>query len=89
MTIETVLKEFVNDVDVTGGVSADADGNWRLNGSPEWFDLSLTYLHACRVLGRVPLICTDDNNAPKCPHCGVVLVNEPDAAIKTCFWCGK
>lgn len=55
---------FVEDVEAAGGLEVirDADAwnpearTYAPSGALDWPDLARSYLHACRVLGRNPLI---------------------------------
>ena len=58
-----VLEELARDIDDTGGITRDRDGNPCPQGNPDWTDLGYTYLKACQVLGRVPLEVADDGDA--------------------------
>lgn len=52
----SVLEEFVNDIELTGGVFKDKNGWYTLVADPDWIDLAETYVKACRVLGRKPAL---------------------------------
>lgn len=60
-TIEEALREFVKDIDQTGGlVKADCDGSdaggyFAPSADPEWVDLGDTYLKACAALNHTPV----------------------------------
>jgi len=49
-----VLKEFCDDIDATGGVLTNDDGECAPAGDEEWIDLASTYLKACKILNRNP-----------------------------------
>lgn len=68
-TAEDVLKEFVEDINVNGGLTADVgtmdakpSGMPTPAGAPEWIDLAVTYLKACKVLGVEPVYAEDDED---------------------------
>jgi hypothetical protein len=52
-----VLREFVKDIDDTGGLVSDAEGSglYCPAADPTWVDLAVTYEHACAALGVDPL----------------------------------
>lgn len=56
---EAVLEEFVNDINILGGVWEDEKGMPRPMADPDWIDLAMTYLKACRVLGVEPVYSKD------------------------------
>lgn len=49
----TVLAEFVDCVDVTGGVTVNAEGLPEPAADPEWIDIGVTYVNAVAVLRRL------------------------------------
>lgn len=51
----TVLREFVEDINSTGGLLGDANAiNHAPAASDDWPDLGVTYLKACTALGVLP-----------------------------------
>lgn len=57
----SILKELVQDINQTGGIHEDENGNITgCGGDPEWVDLAVTYAHACAFLGVPPLISKTD-----------------------------
>jgi hypothetical protein len=54
MTATEVLEQFVNDINVAGGIAYDRKGLPRPVGDPDWIDLGFTYLKACQVLKVEP-----------------------------------
>lgn len=48
------LREFVEAIDVAGGVRRDKKGYPRPLGDEDWIDLGEAYLLACEALGREP-----------------------------------
>lgn len=52
----TALQYFVENIDVTGGISEDESGSSYPEGDPDWLDLADTYLKACKELGVEPYI---------------------------------
>jgi len=76
-----VLEEFVNDIENTGGVHYEPDGTCAPAANEGWSDLGLTYLHACQVLGRKPVI-----SMPDCPECEMDMVLDGDTVV--CPGCG-
>jgi|HubBroStandDraft_1064217.scaffolds.fasta_scaffold230191_3 hypothetical protein len=52
--IESALREFVNDIEGTGGLALDDLCHEVPVASPDWPDLAVTYIHACEALGRLP-----------------------------------
>ena len=59
------LSAFVDTIEATGGVEKLENGLHAPDADPEWIDLGETYVEACRVLGRVPLIAGE----PECSAC--------------------
>ena len=56
MTIEDVLREFVEDIESTGGLEWNfEERQYGPVGDPGWTALANTYLHACEVLDREPI----------------------------------
>jgi hypothetical protein len=51
-----VLREFVEDINYTGGLIADEEGSglYCPTADPTWVDLAVTYEHACEALGVDP-----------------------------------
>lgn len=54
-----VLREFIADIEATGGVFRDAAGCHHPMGHEAWVDLGETYVKACKVVGCKPQV-TDD-----------------------------
>lgn len=54
--IAKALEEFVDDINVTGGVVEDEEGLICPVGDPEWIDLGETYMKACEALDREPKV---------------------------------
>lgn len=52
--MESVLEEFIDDINVAGGLLVDADDPLRMAVDPEWTDLAATYVRACDVLDLPP-----------------------------------
>lgn len=48
------LEEFIDAVDVTGGVFENGKGYVAPVGDPDWIDLGEAYLSACHALKRLP-----------------------------------
>lgn len=79
-TAEDVLKDFIRDINDTGGVKYDRDGTAAPVADEEWSDLGETYLKACRVLGKKPIVAladcsqcskklpADSNHCQSCKH---------------------
>jgi hypothetical protein len=59
--LETVLREFVDDVESSGGVLMFQNGIVTPEASQDWSDIGATYLNACKALGKTPMI--DDMNS--------------------------
>lgn len=60
LTAESVLKEFVQDINDTGGlidsIEDGLEGDLVPVASTDWPDLATTYLNACKVLGVKPKV---------------------------------
>lgn len=56
MTMATVLREFIDSIEATGGVVQGADGVCYPRADPTWTDLGSIYLNACEVAGVQPMI---------------------------------
>jgi hypothetical protein len=54
-TAEGVLRQFVRNIEVTGGVVLIRGRPYPL-GEQEWADLADTYMKACEVLGVEPIV---------------------------------
>jgi hypothetical protein len=54
--LKGALKMFVEDIDCTGGIIMHEGRVDGCQADPEWQDLAETYVHACEVLWRPPLI---------------------------------
>lgn len=54
--VVSLLKEFVDDIEATGGVMARESGLFVPLGDPEWIDLGELYIKACKALAHKPLI---------------------------------
>ena len=54
-----VLVQFVQTVDVTGGVIREPGGCYAPVADPEWIDLGEAYAQACAALHRKMLIAED------------------------------
>lgn len=56
----SLLNEFCEMIDNTGGLVRDLEGknkrNWVPAGDPEWLDMAELYLEACKTLGREPML---------------------------------
>jgi hypothetical protein len=48
------LREFVSDINVTGGVVENPDGTYSPAADEDWVDLGQTYMRACEALGLTP-----------------------------------
>ena len=59
-TVKQALVEFVGDIEATGGVFYDDNGNLYPCADPEWSDLADSYLMACVALNRKPLVAGED-----------------------------
>lgn len=56
MSAKKVLAEFCDDVEAVGGI-VKLRGGWNaLAVDEEWVDLAETYVKACRVLKRNPVV---------------------------------
>lgn len=56
MTMATVLREFIDSIEATGGVVQGEDGICYPRADPTWSDLGSIYLKACEVAGVQPMI---------------------------------
>ena len=54
--IAETLEQFVDDIDVTGGVFENREGVVAPVVAIHWTDLGVTYMKACKALGRKPKI---------------------------------
>lgn len=61
--IETVLREFLDDVELAYGGTGSI-GQTAANLAADWPDLAVTYLHAVRAIRQV------DNQAQTAGHAG-------------------
>jgi hypothetical protein len=57
----SILEEFVEDINMTGGVVKVTSSTYGLYEDPSWTDLGATYLMACRALGCTPVISDNDD----------------------------
>ena len=55
-SMRSVLMQFVDCIDATGGVVMLPDGVDGCVGDPEWLDLAQAYMAACELLKREPII---------------------------------
>lgn len=51
-----VLREFIDAIEVTGGVIQQENGICYPVADPEWSDLANIYLRACEVAGTQPMV---------------------------------
>jgi len=59
--LKKVLREFIGDIDATGGVCKFEDtDDYAPVGDKDWIDLGETYLKACKALRRRPHIVKED-----------------------------
>jgi hypothetical protein len=67
LTMESVLLEFIQAVEDTGGVVKVRKGFVAPAADPEWGDIGAIYLDACKAVGRKPYYRSADTL--KCPAC--------------------
>jgi hypothetical protein len=92
---ELVLEDLVRTIEATGGLVQADDGDPGVlapAGDPTWIDLGDTYLKACEVLQREPVI-HEETIPATCRECGAEaeeFVNCPDGAkiCRECFDAG-
>jgi len=58
--LKSILTEFADDIDATGGCTRDHKGHVVPMVDEEWIDIGITYVKACTALGRQPLITTSE-----------------------------
>jgi hypothetical protein len=58
--LRAVLREFVETIDVTGGVLRLPSGLVAPAADEDWIDLGEVYLKACRALKRTPMLSDED-----------------------------
>ena len=51
---EKILREFVLDINATGGIVYDENAQPAPALAPDWLDLGMTYLKACKALKIKP-----------------------------------
>ena len=74
-TIENLteaLEDFCKDIEQTGGIVFDEDGNPVPAADETWIDLAETYFKACMVLNRKPVVAEKE----KCIDCGGTNIQE-------------
>ncbi len=58
--MEEVLNELIKDIENTDGVLRLANGLHVPLADEDWVDLGETYMNACDVLGKTPVVVEDD-----------------------------
>jgi hypothetical protein len=58
--LRAALREFVHTIDATGGVLRLPSGHVAPAADEDWIDLGESYLKACCVLKRLPMIYNED-----------------------------
>lgn len=59
MTPESVLKQFINTIEATGGLVKFPNGDLAPCADHDWIDLADAYVAACEALGMNPIIGED------------------------------
>lgn len=54
--LKVALMSFVYDIEVSGGIVEDDNGNVYPVADPAWPDLAISYLKACEALDQEPMV---------------------------------
>jgi hypothetical protein len=83
------LSEFCDDIDATGGIVISERGEYEPVADQDWVDLGSTYVTACHVLGREPMIAeTIDEQTGDAIRYAYRYSNESGVPLVTCPECG-